>query len=159
MKADLKTYRDGKSKAVVVFFNKVDLLEEKLRKGADVLKYIPELDQPKHQSAKFHEPLPSEDSPELNQILAARYCPTCHVSCPYMKPDLQFLPYRKSAVIDHFREKFHNIHVQGDSRKNHSKDDNFHSFETCATDTESIRNIEYALNEKLFKELIKGLMI
>ena len=56
-----------------MFFNKVDLLEEKLRKGADVLKYLPELDQPKNASAKFREPLPSDDSAELEQIIAARY--------------------------------------------------------------------------------------
>ena len=55
-------------------------------------------------------------------------------------------------MIAHFNKKFHSFY--GHSRKKEKKDDSFYSFETCATDTESIRNIEAALKQKLFKELI-----
>ena len=66
---------------------------------------------------------------------------------------------KMQCVIAHFREKFHSFHRQGFSPKKEKKDDSFYSFETCATDTESIKKIEGALKEKLFKELITGIMI
>ena len=57
--------------------------------------------------------------------------------------------------MDYFKERFHNLHVQGGSKK--KKDENFSSFETCATDTESIKKIEFALQKKLYEELLKVL--
>ena len=45
--------------------------------------------------------------------------------------------------------------MQGGSKK--KKDENFSSFETCATDTESIKKIEFALQKKLYEELLKVL--
>ena len=65
--------------------------------------------------------------------------------------------YRKAAVLDYFKERFHNLHVQGGAKKKLKKDDNFSSFETCATDTESIKKIEFALQRKLYEELLKVL--
>ena len=47
--------------------------------------------------------------------------------------------------------------MQGGSKKKHKKDENFSSFETCATDTESIKKIEFALQKKLYEELLKVL--
>ena len=60
-------------------------------------------------------------------------------------------------MIAHFREKFHSFYRQGFSTKKEKKDESFYSFETCATDTESIKKIEGALKERLFKELLKGI--
>ena len=61
-------------KSVMVFFNKVDLLEEKLRNGVDVLKYIPELgSNPAYKDANFNEPLPPlEEEAEFERIVKLR---------------------------------------------------------------------------------------
>ena len=58
----------------MVFFNKVDLLEEKLRNGVDVLKYIPELgSNPAYKAANFNEPLPPpEEAAEFERIVKLR---------------------------------------------------------------------------------------
>ena len=58
----------------MVFFNKVDLLEEKLRNGVDVLKYIPELGtNPAYKTANFNEPLPPpEEAAEFERIVKLR---------------------------------------------------------------------------------------
>ena len=58
----------------MVFFNKVDLLEEKLRNGVDVLKYIPELGtNPAYKNANFNEPLPPpEEEAEFERIVKLR---------------------------------------------------------------------------------------
>jgi len=122
-----------KDKPVIVFFNKVDLLEEKIKKGVDVTEHIEELAQ-KPGSEKFSEPLPKDNQMEFDRMVKER----------------------KDAVIGHFREKFRSLYKPGSNKK---ADESFYTFETCATDTESIKKIEGALKEKLFKELLSGLLI